>query len=167
LRTPDHARQQFPDRGPAGVSRSPASTRNARNIQHNHTTLPITGVRVTGSAAALRFIAKAVLTGNTDRILSVSECGEHTVKAAIAAGATVADVYVSEDLDDSAMVQTPVQITALPPYPKGKAVRWNLWILDAIRDELATFAAERWVSPSHLVQELLWKALTDRRLSGS
>jgi hypothetical protein len=35
-------------------------------------------------------------------------------------------------------VQTPVQITALPPYPQGKAVRWNLWILDAIRDELAT-----------------------------
>jgi hypothetical protein len=28
-----------------------------------------------------------------------------------------------------------VQITALPPYPKGKAVRWNLWILDAIRDD--------------------------------
>src|SRR5262249_39224827 len=30
---------------------------------------------------------------------------------------------------------TPVQITALPSYPKGKAVRWNLWILDTIRLE--------------------------------
>jgi hypothetical protein len=56
-------------------------------------------------------------------------------------------------------VQTPVQITTLPPYPKGKAVRWNIWILDAIQDELKTLAAERDVSPSQLVQELLWKAL--------
>jgi hypothetical protein len=58
---------------------------------------------------------------------------------------------------------TPVQITALPPYPKGKAVRWNLWILDVIREEIATLAAQREVSPSQLVQELLWKALSDRR----
>jgi hypothetical protein len=62
-------------------------------------------------------------------------------------------------------VSTPVQITALPPYPSGKAVRWNLWILDAIRDDLAALAAERGVSPSQLVQELLWKALTDRQSS--
>jgi DNA-binding transcriptional MocR family regulator len=34
-------------------------------------------------------------------------------------------------------VQTPVQITALPSYPKGKAVRWNLWILDAIKEDSA------------------------------
>jgi hypothetical protein len=60
---------------------------------------------------------------------------------------------------DHPPVQTPVQITALPPYPKGKAVRWNLWILDAIRDELAALAAERSISPSQLVQELLWKEL--------
>jgi hypothetical protein len=64
---------------------------------------------------------------------------------------------------DHPPVQTPVQITTLPPYPKGKAVRWNLWILDAIRDDLAALAAERDVSPSQLVQELLWKALSDRR----
>ena len=64
---------------------------------------------------------------------------------------------------DHPPVQTPVQITALPPYPKGKAVRWNLWILDAIRDELAQRAAERGVSPSQLVQEWLWKTLTERR----
>jgi hypothetical protein len=66
---------------------------------------------------------------------------------------------------DHPPVQTPVQITALPRYPKGKAVRWNLWIVDAIRDELAALAAERGISPSQLVQELLWKALTDRRPS--
>jgi hypothetical protein len=60
-------------------------------------------------------------------------------------------------------VQTPVQITALPPYPKGKAMRWNLWILDAMRDELAALAAERGIPPSQLVQELLWQALSDRR----
>jgi hypothetical protein len=60
---------------------------------------------------------------------------------------------------------TPVQITTLPPYPKGKAVRWNLWILDVIRDELTTLAAERGLSPSQFVQELLWKALTARRAS--
>ena len=66
---------------------------------------------------------------------------------------------------DHPPVQTPVQITALPPYPKGKAVRWNLWILDAIRDELAQVAAERGISPSQLVQEFLWQVLTDRRLS--
>jgi hypothetical protein len=59
-------------------------------------------------------------------------------------------------------VQTPMPITALPPYPKGKAVRWNIWILDAIQDELKTMAAERDMSPSQLVQELLWKALNDR-----
>lgn len=63
------------------------------------------------------------------------------------------------DRTDHPPVQTPVQITTLPSYPKGKAVRWNLWILDAIRDELAALAAERDVSPSQLVQELLWKEL--------
>ena len=51
------------------------------------------------------------------------------------------------------------------PLPKGKAVRWNLWILDTIRDDLAALAAERGVSPSQLVQELLWKALSHRRSS--
>jgi transposase len=66
---------------------------------------------------------------------------------------------------DHPPVQTPVQITTLPPYPKGKAVRWNLWILDAMRDELAALAAERDISPSQLVQELLWKALSDCRSS--
>jgi hypothetical protein len=66
---------------------------------------------------------------------------------------------------DHPPVQTPVQITALPPYPKGKAVRWNLWILDVIRDDLAVLATERGISPSQLVQELLWKALTDRPAS--
>jgi hypothetical protein len=68
---------------------------------------------------------------------------------------------------DRPPVQTPVQITALPPYPKGKAVRWNLWILDTIRDEMAALAAERGISPSQLVQELLWQALTDRQSSVS
>jgi hypothetical protein len=63
---------------------------------------------------------------------------------------------------DHPPVQTPGQITTLPPYPKGKAVRWNLWINRTIRDELATLAAERDISPSQLVQELLWKALHDR-----
>jgi hypothetical protein len=63
---------------------------------------------------------------------------------------------------DHPPVQTPVQITTLPPYPKGKAVRWNLWILEPIRDEIARLAAEREMSPSQLVQELLWKALSDR-----
>jgi hypothetical protein len=61
---------------------------------------------------------------------------------------------------DHPPVQTPVQITALTPYPKGKAVRWNLWMLDVIRDELTTRAAERGCSPSQLVQELLWRALS-------
>jgi hypothetical protein len=56
-------------------------------------------------------------------------------------------------------VQSPVQITTLPPYPKGKSVRWNIWILDSIQDELKSLAAERDVSPSQLVQEILWKAL--------
>jgi hypothetical protein len=64
---------------------------------------------------------------------------------------------------DHPPVQTPVQITALPPYPAGKAVRWNLWILDAIRNDVAALATEQGVSPSQLVQELLWKALSDRR----
>lgn len=68
---------------------------------------------------------------------------------------------------DHPPVQTPVQITALPPYPKGKAVRWNLWIVDAIRDELAALATERGISPSQLVQEFLWKVLNDRRSSTS
>jgi hypothetical protein len=71
-------------------------------------------------------------------------------------------VHFLVDRLDHPPVQTPVQITALPPYPPGKVVRWNLWILDAIRDELAALAAERGVSPSQLVQELLWTALTDR-----
>jgi hypothetical protein len=60
---------------------------------------------------------------------------------------------------DRLPVSTPVQITALPPLPKGKAVRWNLWIHEAIREEIARLAAERDLSPSQLVQELLWRAL--------
>jgi hypothetical protein len=64
---------------------------------------------------------------------------------------------------DHPPVQTPVPITARPPYPSGKSVRWNLWILDTIRDELATLAAERGISPSQLVQALLWKSLRDQR----
>jgi hypothetical protein len=60
---------------------------------------------------------------------------------------------------------TPVQITTLPPYPKWKAVRWNLWILDTIREEIAALAAERDMSPSQLVQEVLWKMLSERRSS--
>jgi hypothetical protein len=69
------------------------------------------------------------------------------------------------DRMDQIPEQTPVQITTLPPYPKGKAVRWNIWILDAIQDELKIMAAERDVSPSQLVQELLWAALAERRRS--
>jgi hypothetical protein len=57
----------------------------------------------------------------------------------------------------------PEQITALPPYPPGKALRWNLWILDALRDEPSTFATERGISTSQLVQEFLWEALTERQ----
>jgi hypothetical protein len=63
---------------------------------------------------------------------------------------------------DHPPVQTPVQITALPPYPQGKAVRWNLWILDAIKDQISARAAERHLSSSELVQEYLWKALPDQ-----
>jgi Helix-turn-helix domain of resolvase len=62
-------------------------------------------------------------------------------------------------------VRTPVQITTSPPYPKSKAIRWNLWLPEAIRDQLAAWATERGMSPSQLVTELLWKALNDRRSS--
>lgn len=61
---------------------------------------------------------------------------------------------------DQPPVQTPVQITALPPYPKAEAVRWNLWINKAIREEVTRLATERDISPSQLVQELLWRALS-------
>ena len=64
---------------------------------------------------------------------------------------------------DQVPVSAPVQITALPPYPPGKAVRWNLWIHEAIRDQIAALAAERGLSPSQLVQEMLWRALNDVR----
>jgi DNA-binding CsgD family transcriptional regulator len=62
---------------------------------------------------------------------------------------------------------TPVQISALPPYPKGKAGRWNLWVLDKIREEIATLATERDMAPSQLVQEILWKALSERHRSAA
>jgi hypothetical protein len=62
-------------------------------------------------------------------------------------------------------VQTPVQITALTPYPKGKAVRWNLWILDAIREGITALAVQRGSSPNQLVQEFLWKVLSNHRSS--
>jgi transposase len=62
---------------------------------------------------------------------------------------------------DHPPVQTPVQITTLRPFPKGKAVRWNLWILDAIKDQISALAAARDCSPSELVQEYLWNALND------
>jgi hypothetical protein len=57
------------------------------------------------------------------------------------------------------------QMTALPPFPPAKAVHWNVWILEAIRDEVAALAAQRGMSPSQLAQELPWKALTERRAS--
>jgi hypothetical protein len=61
--------------------------------------------------------------------------------------------------------QTPVQITGTPPYPKGKEVPWNLWILEPIRDDIASIAAERNLPPSQLVQEVLWKFLSERSAS--
>ena len=63
---------------------------------------------------------------------------------------------------DRPAVSAPMQITTLPPWPKGEAVRWNLWLPKSIRDELTTWARERGVQPSQLVTELLWKALNDR-----
>jgi hypothetical protein len=63
---------------------------------------------------------------------------------------------------DQPPVSTPVQITTLPPWPKGEAVRWNLWLPRSIRDELTTWAAERSIPPSQLVTELLWQALRGR-----
>jgi hypothetical protein len=63
---------------------------------------------------------------------------------------------------DQPAVSAPVQITTLPPWPKGEAVRWNLWLPKSIRDALTTWARERGVQPSQLVTELLWKALNDR-----
>jgi len=42
------------------------------------------------------------------------------------------------------------------------AVRWNLWILDAIKDQISVLAAARDLSPSEWVQEYLWKALNDQ-----
>ena len=62
-------------------------------------------------------------------------------------------------------VHEPAQITTLPPYPKAKADRWNIWLNTAIREEITAWAAEQEVSPSQLVQELLWKALNDRAAS--
>jgi hypothetical protein len=44
-------------------------------------------------------------------------------------------------------------------------VRWNLWILDVIRNEVATVAAARELSPSQLVQEVLWQMLAQPRVS--
>jgi hypothetical protein len=41
-------------------------------------------------------------------------------------------------------------------------VRWNLWIFDAIKEELSARAADRDLPPSELVQEYLWKALNDQ-----
>jgi hypothetical protein len=64
---------------------------------------------------------------------------------------------------DELPVSTPVQITALPPFPPGKTVRWNLWIHAAIRDEIAALAAQRGILPSQLVQEMLWRALNEVR----
>jgi hypothetical protein len=64
---------------------------------------------------------------------------------------------------DQPPVSTPVQITTLPQWPKGEAVRWNLWLPKSIRDELSAWARERGVPPSQLVTELLWQALRDRR----
>ena len=72
-------------------------------------------------------------------------------------------IHAVLDRLDQLPVSTPVQITALPPFPPGKAVRWNLWIHEAIRDQIAALAAQRGLSPSQLVQEILWKALNDVR----
>jgi hypothetical protein len=63
---------------------------------------------------------------------------------------------------DRPAVSAPVQITTLPSWPKGEAVRWNLWLPKSIRDELTTWARERGVQPSQLVTELLWQALRGR-----
>jgi hypothetical protein len=60
---------------------------------------------------------------------------------------------------DHPPVQTPVQITALPPIPPSKATRWNLWLPALFQEEITRLAAERGISPSQLVKEWLWEKL--------
>jgi transposase len=60
---------------------------------------------------------------------------------------------------DAPAVQTPVQMTTLPPLPKGKAVRWNIWIHEAVREEITAQAQARDMAASQLVQEILWRYL--------
>jgi hypothetical protein len=45
-------------------------------------------------------------------------------------------------------------------------VRWNLWILDTLQDALKSWATEREISPSQLVQELLWAVVSARQRGG-
>jgi hypothetical protein len=60
----------------------------------------------------------------------------------------------------STPVVPPVQRTTLPHPSRGKAVRWNLWIPEGLKAQLIAQAAARQLSPSALVQELLWQAVS-------
>ena len=127
-------------------------------------------VHATDTGAVSRVDTDAVPATDTGAEHRVDSGAVQTLRAEVARlNAQLQDlthvVQVMLERPASTPVPTPVQITALPPYPKGKAVRWNLWISDAIRAELATLAAQRDLSPSQLVQEILWRWLSERRAS--
>jgi DNA-binding transcriptional MocR family regulator len=62
----------------------------------------------------------------------------------------------------SSAEQSGAALPALSPE-EAKAERWNLWLPRGLRQRIEAVAKARGHAPSKVVQEILWKALTDRR----
>jgi hypothetical protein len=46
------------------------------------------------------------------------------------------------------------------PHERGKSVRWNLHLSEALRERIKAMAASRGLQDSQMVEELLWLALS-------
>jgi uncharacterized protein involved in exopolysaccharide biosynthesis len=67
-----------------------------------------------------------------------------------------------DSAEQSGAEQSGAETLALSP-DEARAERWNLWLPRGLRQRIEAVAQVRGHAPSKVVQELLWKALTDRR----
>jgi hypothetical protein len=69
---------------------------------------------------------------------------------------------VQDSAEQGRAEQSGAETPALSP-DEARAERWNLWLPRGLRQRIEAVAQARGHAPSKVVQELLWKALTDRR----
>ena len=73
---------------------------------------------------------------------------------ALAARVSADTPWVSAGVSDGVSGCTP------RPHERGKSVRWNLHLSEALRERIKAMAASRGLQDSQMVEELLWLALS-------